>query len=93
MPRALVGRSRALNDKPEMIQPHVNLAICFVGAGEIDKARAVFAAGQRLAPEYFRSRLEGKSIVRPTGGSQSGSSTFLRIAAGLEDPSAADALR
>jgi adenylate cyclase len=40
--------SRVLSDQPEMIQPHVTLTACLVGANEIGKARAVFAAAQRL---------------------------------------------
>src|SRR4029078_3877670 len=44
----------ALNDMPRMLQPHVNLACCLVGAGEIDRAKAAFEAGQRLAPEFFK---------------------------------------
>ena len=84
--------SRALNDMPEMIQAHSTLAFCLVGAGEIDKAKSVLAAGQRLAPEYFKIRLEGTSAyARPDDRERQ--ITFLRIAAGLEDPSAAEALR
>jgi len=89
---AIAWEERALNDKPEMAQPHLVLAICYVGANEIAKAQAMFAAGQTLAPEYVASRLEGtwaygraEDIKRAT--------TFLRIAAGIEDPSAAAALR
>jgi adenylate cyclase len=84
--------SRALNDKPEMRQPHLMLANCYVGANEIAKARAVFAEGQRRAPEYFKSRLEGTWwYARPEDRKRA--ITFFRIAAGLDDPSAADALR
>ena len=84
--------SRALNDRPGMIQPHLHLATCLIGTGEIDKARAAFARGQRVAPEYFKSRLEGTSLyARPEDRIRQ--QTFLRIAAGLEDPSTADALR
>ena len=84
--------ARALNDKPEMIQPHLMLAICFVGANEIAKARTMFAAGQRLAPEYVKSRLEGTwAYTRPEDIKRA--TTFFRIAAGLEDPSAAEELR
>jgi adenylate cyclase len=84
---------RALNDMPRMIQPHTNLAICLVGTGEIDKAKAVFAALQKLAPaEYLKARLGGTSpFARPEDRKRL--QTFLRIAAGLEDPSAAEALR
>jgi adenylate cyclase len=84
--------ARALNDKPQMIQPHLMLAVCYVGANEIGKARAVFAAGQRLAPQYVRSRLEGTwAYARPEDIKRA--TTFLRIAAGLEDPSATEELR
>ena len=53
--------SRALNDSPRLLLAHSHLAVCLVGAGEIDKAKAVFEVGQRLAPEFFRRRLEGTS--------------------------------
>jgi adenylate cyclase len=84
--------SRALSDQPEMIQPHVTLTNCFVGANEIAKARAVFAAAQRLAPEYIKSRLEGTWMYARSE-ERRRANTFFRIAADLEDASAADALR
>jgi hypothetical protein len=85
--------SRALNDRPQMSQAHTNLAVCLVGVGEIDKAKATFEALQKVASaEYVRSRLEGAwSYGRPEDRRRA--TIFLRIAAGLEDPSAADALR
>jgi len=83
---------RALNDKPGMIQPLMALAICYVGANEIAKARDAFGEGQRRAPEFFKSRLEGNSFrARPEDRKRA--LTFLRIAAGPEDSSAADELR
>jgi adenylate cyclase len=83
---------RALKDMPRLAVAHFSLALCLVGAGEIDKARAVLAEGQKLAPEYFRIRLEGTSLYARPQDRKRGT-TFLRIAAGLEDPSAAEALR
>ncbi len=83
---------RALNDKPGLIQPYAVLATCYVGVNDITKARAAFAEGQRRAPEFFRRRLEGKSFSAQREHRERGI-TFLRIAAGLEDPSAAEALR
>ena len=61
--------------------------------GGIDKAKAAFAAAQRLAPrDYFARRLEGASpYARPDDRNRQ--RIFMRIAAGLEDPSVADALR
>jgi adenylate cyclase len=64
-----------------------------VGLGEIGKAKAMFETLQKVAPaEFLRSRLEG---TWPFGQAEDRkrATTILRIAAGLEDPSAADALR
>jgi tetratricopeptide (TPR) repeat protein len=84
--------SWALNNMPGMIQAQVSKTAGLVGMGEIDKAKTVFAALQRLAPGFARSRLEGESLyVRAEDRARL--QTFLRIAAGLEDPSAAEALR
>jgi TolB-like protein len=88
----VVWALRALNDGPRSIPAHLNLAGCLVGVGEIDRARAAFEAGRRLAPEYFRTRLEGTPLyARPEDHRRQ--HIFLRIAAGLENPSAADPLR
>jgi adenylate cyclase len=83
---------RALNDMPTFLPVHVILVICLVGTGEIHKAKAAFAAGQRLSPAYFRSRLDGKTIAARQEDRRR-YLIFMRVAAGLEDPSAADALR
>jgi adenylate cyclase len=85
--------SRAINDKPTVVMPHASLTCCLVGAGQIDKARAAFEMMQKVAPaEWVRSRVEGSSeYLRPADRARH--RTFLRIAAGLEDPSAADAVR
>jgi TolB-like protein/class 3 adenylate cyclase len=83
---------RAINEMPAMVQPHLNLAICRVGAGEIEKAKEAFETAQRLAPEFIRLRLEGmSSYFLPQDRARQ--RTFLRIAAGLEDPGAAEPLR
>jgi adenylate cyclase len=83
---------RALHDKPGMIQPLATLSLCYVGTNDIAKARAAFAEGQRRAPGFFKSRLDGNSFLARPEDRKRGL-TFLRIAAGLEDPSAAAALR
>jgi tetratricopeptide (TPR) repeat protein len=84
---------RALRDVPRMLQPHANLACCYVGTGEIDKAKAALDAGQKLAPEFFRVRLEGGVSPFTQPEDRKRLCTFLRIAAGLEHPSAAETLR
>jgi adenylate cyclase len=84
---------RAIHEKPTLVMPHVSLTCCLVGAREIDKAKAAFKALQKVASaEWVRSRLEGSSeYLRPADRARH--RTFLRIAAGLEEPSAADSLR
>ena len=84
---------RALNDMPQLLQTRSILTMCLVGNGEFDKARSVFAAGQKRAPEYFKVRLQGSNAVYARPDDRKRGLTFLRIAAGIEDPSTADALR
>jgi TolB-like protein/DNA-binding winged helix-turn-helix (wHTH) protein/Tfp pilus assembly protein PilF len=85
--------SRVLRERPRMVVTHTDVVLDFIGLGEIGKAKAMFETLQEVAsPEYLRARLEG---TWPFGRSEDRrrATTFLRIAAGLEDPSAADALR
>jgi tetratricopeptide (TPR) repeat protein len=83
---------KALNDMPTFPPTHSCLVYCLVGAGEIEKAKAAFETGQNVAPTYLRTRLEGVSnLARPEDRRRA--QTFCRVAAGLEDPSAADAVR
>ena len=82
----------AIRDAPNLPQPHLNLAVAFVGLGQIDRAKTVVDGLRRLAPEYLAARLEGFPMTQNPQ-SRLRLETFLRIAAGLEDPSAADALR
>ena len=89
MPKALIGH-RALNNMPGMVHMQLHTVVGLVGTGEIDKAKTAFAALQRLAPG---SRLEDASSLYGRAEDRVRFQTFLRIAAGLEDPSAADALR
>ena len=85
-------QSRAIREMPRMASAHANLVVCFVGAGEIEKAKAAFRAGQPIAPEYFRERMAGNLPLAQLE-HRVRVQTFLRIAAGLEDPSAAEPLR
>ena len=71
---------------------HVLGAISWVGVGELAKARAAFQALQRMAPRLAEVRLGGTWLsTNPDYVRRA--HTFLRIAAGLEEPAAADALR
>jgi adenylate cyclase len=84
--------ARALNEMPRHLPANGLRVLCLVGAGEIDKAKTEFNAAYELAPEFFRRRLEGFSVLARREDRQRGT-IFYRVAAGLEDPSAADALR
>jgi TolB-like protein/Flp pilus assembly protein TadD len=82
--------SRALRERPSNIQSHINIVLDFVGLGEIGKAKAMFETLRKVAsPELLRSRLEGMWAFGRSE-DRGRATIFLRVAAGLEDPSAAD---
>lgn len=49
----------AVGDTPAFAPPHMCLAVCAVGRGDIAAARAHYAEAQRLAPELMAARLAG----------------------------------
>jgi hypothetical protein len=90
---AIEWASRALRERPQLLPAHIYVVLDLVGVGEIGKAKAMFETLQKVAPpEYLRARLEGTWALGRSDDRRR-ATTFLRIAAGLEDPSAADALR
>jgi adenylate cyclase len=80
---------RGLSEAPRLPPLHVFLASNYVGLGEIDKAKAAMAQAQRLGPAFVERHLSGNIY----GATRSRQYLFARIAAGLEDPAAAEALR
>lgn len=82
----------ALSEAPRSATPLVLGAIAWVGTGQIAKARAAFAQLDETAPKLAAARLAGRWLsMRPDYLERS--RTFLRIAADLEPPEAATALR
>jgi adenylate cyclase len=82
----------ALTDAPHLPTLHLNLALNYVGLGEIEKARSEIETLRRLAPELLDERLAGRwMIAKPEYRLRA--SGLLRIAAGLEDPGAAEKYR
>jgi len=79
-------------EAPGVPQLHGHLAMNLVGLGDIAKAKDAFAEASRLAPGWVERGLAGRFVYRKPEHLRR-ATTFLRIAAGLEDPSAADALR
>jgi adenylate cyclase len=83
---------RARNAAPGYVHAHLLMAMVQVGLGNLDQAKAALEDARRVAPELVRRRLEAK----PPGRGRTIGHQFdllLRIAAGLEEPSAAAALR
>ena len=80
-----------LREAPGFAPLYMHLAVNYVGLGEIAKARAALDEASRLAPGQVERSLKGFMFRNPEH--QRRGTTFVRIAAGLEDPSAADALR
>ena len=71
---------------------HAFLAMNLVGLGEIEQARPAFDAAQRLSPGWIAGRLRGTfPFKRPEDVKRL--TVFLRVAAGLDPPDAAKALR
>ncbi len=85
---ALLG----ITEAPQMPALHGYLAMNLIGLGDIAKAKEALDTERQLAPAWTERILGGGSIFgKPV--QRRRITTFLRVAAGLEDPSAADALR
>ena len=88
----MVWAMRARAVAPRSVLPHLLLTVLQVGLGDLDQARAALNEARRLAPELVQKRLETKSVSRGPEFRQR-YDTFLRVAAGLDEPGAADAIR
>ena len=83
---------KAAGEAPRLLNVQTFLVLNYVGLGEIEKAKESFATAHALSPEYVQARLGGYSGYRRPEDRQR-QFVFMRIAAGLEDPGAAEALR
>jgi len=85
---ALLG----IADAPQMPALHGYLAMNLIGLGDVERAKEAFDKERRIAPAWVKRILEGGSMFgKPEHRRRI--LNFLRIAAGLEDASAADVLR
>jgi adenylate cyclase len=100
--KGLEWARRATGSAPNYGEAFLWTAGLYVGLGDIDKAKSALERARALAPDYIQyllqshSRIETPNPRKPVdGGTESRRriQIFLRIAAGLEDPSAAEALR
>ena len=80
-----------IREAPGLATLYAHLAVNYVGLGEIAKARAALDEATRIAPGQVERSLAGFMFRKQEH--QRRGTTFLRVAAGLEDPTAADALR
>ena len=71
---------------------HAYLAVNHVGLGDLTRARADLEAARRFSPKFVERALAG-NLVFYNPDHLRRITTFIRIAAGLEEPSAAAALR
>ncbi|MEO6745395.1 MAG: adenylate/guanylate cyclase domain-containing protein [Caldimonas sp.] len=85
---AVLGAGEA----PDYAILHMNIAISHVGLGDVEAGKKAFEFASRLAPELTKSRLSGGAFLRNPE-NRHRYVTFMRIAAGLEDPGMAEALR
>jgi adenylate cyclase len=89
---ALQWASLTNREAPDLPLTYLYFALAYVGLAEIDQAKAALVRARRIAPEFIQGRLGGFVPYRKAEDRER-FSVFLRIAAGLEEPSAADALR
>jgi adenylate cyclase len=82
---------RSIGEAPNFPAPHLSLVLNLIGLAEIVRGKSEFQVMRNLAPEMVEARLAGQwSASSPEWRQRA--TTFLRIAAGLDDPSAADAV-
>lgn len=83
---------RSISEAPSLPNPRGCLVLSLIGLGDLVRAKSEFQLFFDLAPEFVKARLAGQWLsTNPEFRRRA--TTFLRIAAGLEDPRMADALR
>jgi adenylate cyclase len=83
-PEAIEHARRAIAEAPQLSPPHAWLAASYVGLGQYDQARSALTAARRAGPKYIELLLSGK-ITAHNPDYRARVTTFLRIAAGLEN--------
>lgn len=100
--KGLEWARRATGAAPDYGEAYLYTAALYVGPDNIDKAKSALERARALAPEYIQHLFQMRSRTAQSdprktvdGGAELRRRfhIFLRIAAGLEDPAAAAALR
>ena len=82
----------AVREAPQLVVALNFLALNLVGLGQVVLAASTVDKIREISPTYLDERLAGGYGFEKQG-DVTRATTFIRIAAGLEDPSAAEALR
>ena len=90
--RAIEYALLAINETSDFAGAYMFLAASEVGLGSLETAVAVLEKARHIAPGFIQNRLDGGMPFRNPEHLKR-FTTFLRVAAGVEDPSAADVLR
>lgn len=90
--RGITVGLHAIGQAPNLLNAHSFLAMNYVGQQDLQKAKTAFEIARKLAPEYIEARLNGLTYYRNPE-QRLRATLFLRIAAGINDPSAADSIR
>jgi adenylate cyclase len=85
---AVEHAKRGIAEAPQLSPLQAWLAASYVGLGQYSQAGSALAAARRAGPKYIELLLSGK-LTAHTPDYRARVTTFLRIAAGLEDPSEA----
>ena len=84
---------RSASEAPKFLSPHEHAVMNYVGLGRIEEARHELALVRRAAPEQTEMLLRRGQLHLSDPEQRARATLFFRIAAGMENPSAADALR
>jgi adenylate cyclase len=79
---------RAVREAPNLANANMFLALNYVGLADFERARASLDTARRLAPAFVQARIDGFSVYRKPDDRRR-HRVFMRIAAGLDDPSVA----
>ena len=90
--QALEIAEMAMRESPDKPVPYLLLALTHIGVGQLEAAKKAFVSLQTMAPQLAQARLNGQWLTTNAAYVKR-AQTFLRVAAGLENPAAADALR
>ena len=89
---SLAAAERAMHEAPETATPYLVATIGLVALGRLSEARSTFERLYDLAPNLAEARLAGRWLSTNED-YQRRAHAFLRVAAGREEPAAAEALR